>query len=70
MKRTTGKIRKESGRVSNCAGGKGTYSSYGRYVPANKRKTVRAHHDESEKMLDALRNDGPNYDIGLNIRRF
>ncbi len=48
-------------------GGKGTYSSYGRYVPANKRKTVRAHHDESDKMLDALRKDGPNYNFNLNL---
>ncbi len=50
-------------------GGKGSYSSYGKYVPANKRITVRAHHDEVQIMVNDLQSKyGNNYDF--NIRNY
>jgi|GEM_PF-6420487 len=48
------------------AGGKGTYSSYGKYVPANKRMTVRAHHNESCKMLNTMQSENSNYNFNIN----
>ncbi|MCH9740912.1 MAG: hypothetical protein K0U38_08755 [Epsilonproteobacteria bacterium] len=51
------------------AGGKGTYSSYGKHVPADKRVTVRAHHEEVCKMINTMQNEGINYDFTIRTKK-
>jgi len=50
------------------AGGKGTYSSYGRHVPANKRFVARTHHGNPCQMVNVMQSE-PNYTFGLDTSR-
>jgi YD repeat-containing protein len=52
------------------AGGKGTYSSYGRHVPADKRVVARTHHGNPCEMIRVLTREGFgfNYDFNFNIQ--
>ncbi len=68
MKRTIEKIWRESVWVLKCDGNKGTYSSYGRYVPANKRIVARTHHGNPCEMIRVLTREGNNYDFNFQLQ--